>query len=187
MNAPILSTERLILRPLTSVDAPYMFVWASDPRVTKYLPYTRYTRVQDAIEWLKTLAEEEGAYYFGVTRRTDHMLIGSSSLTWCADQQAWEIGYNLRHDCWNQGYATETTRAMLKFGCESLGAKAFMAKHAVENSASGRVLEKCGLKFSHYGEYTSLDGLRTFNAKYYRLDAPDSPAPFSMIEYRPTF
>lgn len=169
MNAPILSTQRLLLRPLTPVDAPYMFVWASDLRVTKYLPYSRYTRVQDAVEWLKTLPDEADAYYFGITRRTDHMLIGSASLTWRADQQAWEIGYNLRFDQWNKGYATETTIAMIQFGQSTLGATAFTAKHAVDNPASGRVLEKSGLKFTHYGEYTSLDGLRTFNAKFYKL------------------
>mgnify|MGYP002515013085 CR=1 FL=1 len=174
MNAPILSTERLILRPLTSVDAPYMFVWASDPRVTKYLPYTRYTRVQDAIEWLKTLAEEEGAYYFGVTRRTDHMLIGSSSLTWRADQQAWEIGYNLRHDCWNQGYATEATRAMIAFARDQKGVTLFGANHAVDNPASGKVMQKCGLHFERDDEYSSFDGLRKYAAKRYAGTAEDT-------------
>lgn len=169
MNAPILSTERLILRPLTPVDAPYVYVWVSDPIVTRYLPYTRYTRVQDAVEWLKTLAEEEGAYYFGVTRRSDHLLIGSASLTWRSDENAWEIGYNFRRDQWGRGYATETTRAMIDFAKNALNAARLTAKHAVDNRSSGHVLQKCGLQFEHYGEYTGLDGLRTFNAKYYGL------------------
>lgn len=170
MNMPVQNTKRLILRPLTTVDAPYMFVWASDPRVTRYLPYTRYTRVQDAIAWLSTLADEAHAYYTGVTRRSDHLLIGSASLTWNAAANGWEIGYNFRRDCWGLGYATETTSALIDYGIRSLNAKCFIAKHAVDNAASGHVLEKCGLKFDHYGEYTSLDGLRTFNAKYYRLE-----------------
>jgi ribosomal-protein-alanine N-acetyltransferase len=29
-------------------------------------------------------------------------------------------------------------------------------------------MEKCGLKFDHYGEYTKLDGSQTFKAKFYK-------------------
>ena len=41
------------------------------------------------------------------------------------------------------------------------------ANHAVDNPASGRVLEKCGLRFHHYGEYSKFDGSKTFKAKFY--------------------
>ena len=42
----------------------------------------------------------------------------------------------------------------------------------MDNPASGRVIEKCGLTFHYYGEYSKKDGSETFPAKYYRLELP---------------
>lgn len=43
MDLPFLETERLILRPLTVEDASAAFVWLSDERVAKFMPYQTYT------------------------------------------------------------------------------------------------------------------------------------------------
>lgn len=48
-------------------------------------------------------------------------------------------------------------------------AKDFVAEHALENYASGRVIEKCGLVFDRYSEYTKFDGSKTFKAKVYKM------------------
>ena len=40
--------------------------------------------------------------------------------------------------------------------------------HAVENPASGRVIEKCGLKFCGFGSYKKQDGSREYRAKVYK-------------------
>ena len=85
---------------------------------------------------------------------------------------SWELGYNLRNDCWSRGYTTEAAKAILSFAYKELGAKIFTSHHAVDNPASGRVMEKCGLTFRHYGEYSKLDGSETFPAKFYRLELP---------------
>lgn len=80
------------------------------------------------------------------------------------------IGYNFAFDYWNKGYATEVTKRMIKYAYEVLGAKNFVAAHAVGNPASGRVMEKCGMKFSHMGECSKFDGSQTFKAKFYKLN-----------------
>lgn len=49
------------------------------------------------------------------------------------------------------------------------GARHFISEHAVDNPASGRVMEKLGLKYFADGSYTCADG-RTFQAKLYKLD-----------------
>lgn len=168
MNMPIIHTNRLTLRPLSPDDAPAVFEWTSDARVTRYLPYTRHTRLTDTTDWLSILSDEADAWYAGVVRKDDGKLIGSISLTWQESQKAWEFGYNYRFDCWGNGYATEALRALLRFAVDSLHAETIIAKHAVDNPASGRVMLKCGMRFDHYGDYTSLDGLRTFHAKFYK-------------------
>lgn len=59
---------------------------------------------------------------------------------------------------------------MLAFAGETLGARVFVAEHAVDNPASGRVMAKCRLVFDHFGEYSKLDGSETFKAKSWRLE-----------------
>lgn len=173
MNVPVLETDRLILRPLTVADAPAVFEWVSDPVVTKFMPYNTYTRVSDVEEWLRSVEAEEEEYHFGFVRKSDGKLIGSGSIGPDAAKNAWDFGYNMRLDCWNQGYTTEAAKAMIRFARDEKHAARFSAGHAVDNPASGRVMEKCGLHFDHYGTYKSFDGLRTFNAKFYIASADE--------------
>ena len=174
MHNVTLETDRLILRALTVADADAVFVWASDPKVNRFLRYTRYTDVEQVRQWLSSLEQaEDGDYIFGFVRKSDGLLIGSGDIDPDSREPgAWEFGYNLRHDCWGRGYATEAAKAMIAFARKEFGAKIFVAVHAVDNPASGRVMEKCGLTFHHYGEYSKLDGSETFRAKFYRLELP---------------
>ena len=174
MHAYILETERLRLRPLTTDDAEGEFVWLSDPEVNRYMPYNLYTDVKDVVEWLKIASASETEYHFGFERREDGLLVGAGSIG--PKNHAggvWEFGYNLRRDCWNRGYATEATRAMIDFAHREFGVRVIMASHAIANPASGRVMEKCGLTFDHYGEYSRFDGSETFPARFWKLVLED--------------
>ena len=169
MHSIILETERLILRPLTVADAEAVFVWASDPKVNRYLKYPLHADVETTRQWLRSVEQKTGGCDFGFVRKSDGLLIGSGGVYDNGDG-SWELGYNLRHDCWNQGYTTEAAKAMLAFAHRELGVKVFVSSHAVDNPASGRVMEKCGLTFQNYGEYSKADGSETFRAKYYRME-----------------
>lgn len=141
MQIPTLETERLILRQLTIADAPAVFEWVSDPIVTKFMPYNTYTRIEDVEEWLRSVEAETENYNFAFVRKTDGKVIGSGDIGPNEDESAWEFGYNIRRDCWNNGYATEAARAMIAFARDKMNAPAFAANHAAENPASGRVME----------------------------------------------
>ena len=172
MHNITLETERLILRPLTVDDAEAVFVWASDPEVNRYMIYPLHADIEVTRQWLRSVEQgPEGDYEFGFVRKSDGLLIGTGGV-YENDDGSWEFGYNLRHDCWGRGYATEAAKAMLDFARTQLGAKVFVSNHAVDNPASGRVMEKCGLAFQHYGEYSKSDGSETFAAKFYRLELP---------------
>lgn len=65
------------------------------------------------------------------------------------------IGYNLLPQYWNQGYATEITKHLVKYSFEFLDVERIEALVLQINSASCRVLEKSGFM---------LEGvLRNFN------------------------
>lgn len=61
-------------------------------------------------------------------------------------------------------------KAIINFVYRELGITKICACYAVENPASGRVMEKCGLKFFKNGEYTKTDGSETFKAKFYKIE-----------------
>lgn len=163
-----IKTNRLLLRPLTVTDADSVFIWGSDERVTRYMNYQTYTKIEPVREWLASLEKEANTYSFGFERLSDGTLIGSGDIR--VDQNnCWSFGYNLRYDCWGKGYATEATRAMIDYAHENLGAADFSASHAEPNHASGKVIKKCGLKFIRYGIWQKLDGSCKMRSMEYEM------------------
>lgn len=160
MHNITIETERLILRPLTASDAEAVFEWAGDERVTKYMNYLTYENTDQVREWLKSLENDDSSYLFGFVRRSDGKLIGSGDIGFDrkSSGEAWGFGYNIRFDCWGQGYTTEAVKAMMNYVHENFGAENFTSSHAEPNIRSGRVMEKCGLHFVKYGELKKLDG-----------------------------
>lgn len=170
MHRYTVETERLTLRPLTVADAEAVFVWNSDPEVNRYMSYPLYTDVEQTREWLRSVEEApEGELEFGFVRRSDGLLIGAGG-AYRRDDGSWSVGYNLRRDCWGRGYAAEALRGIIDLASLALEAEVFVGCHAVGNPRSGRVMEKCGMVFDHFGEYSKLDGSVTFPAKFYRLE-----------------
>ena len=165
-----IETERLILRPLSLDDADAVFEWTGDERVNKYMIYSLNKSTDDTKKWLSSLDKLENEYMWGFVRRSDGKLIGSGSIRYRTDEDRWSFGYNIRYDCWNMGYTTEATLAMMSFVRKEHGALRFVAEHAADNPASGRVIEKCGLHYVRDGEYTSFDGTKTFKSKIYESD-----------------
>lgn len=167
----ILETERLILRCPSPDDAQMAFVWLSDPEVNRFMPYDLYKSVDEARAWLTRVNEEPSdEFSFAFVRRDDGLVIGTGSIgPRESGSSLWELGYNLRRDCWNQGYATEAAKAMIRFAYDVFGVRDFGANHAIENPASGKVMEHCGMHFDHTMEYSTYDGSETFPAKAYRM------------------
>jgi ribosomal-protein-alanine N-acetyltransferase len=169
MNNFILETNRLILRPLTTVDAEVAFVWCGDLKVNRYMPYPLYTDVENVRKWLATVEQNNNSFEFGFVNKEIGVLIGSGGIGPNEDNTQWEVGYNLRADYWNKGYATEAAKCMIEFANREFNIHNFGANHAIDNPASGKVLEHCGMHFDHYGEYTRFDGSETFKAKFYKM------------------
>ena len=59
----------------------------------------------------------------------------------------YDVGYRLLPKYWGKGYATEACNAALKYGFNTLKLDEIIGTANVDNKASRRVLEKCGLKF----------------------------------------
>lgn len=67
-----------------------------------------------------------------------------------------ELGYWLAPDRWNRGYATEAGRAVIDMARHALGLDRIVARHHLDNPASGRVLAKLGFREAGRGRVHSL-------------------------------
>lgn len=177
---PIIETNRLILRPLTLDDAEACYSWNSDDRVTKYMSYSTYTDIGQTIDWIKSTFIDEDEWIWAFVLKEKNKVIGTGSIGPDA-QDYWGIGYNLHYDYWHKGYCTEAMKAIIDFAHKELGVNKICSDHAVDNPRSGKVMEKCGLKFDHCGEYTKLDGSQTFKAKFYKIELADNF--YKIIDY----
>ena len=71
----------------------------------------------------------------------------SSELVQREDIGLAEIGYCIGRSWWGQGITSEALSAVLDFLFQEVGVESIIAKHAVDNPASGRVMEKAGMNF----------------------------------------
>ena len=58
-----------------------------------------------------------------------------------------EIGHCYGRSFWNKGYGTEALTRIIKFFFEEVGVETIYAYYVERNSASGKVLEKVGMKY----------------------------------------
>lgn len=168
---PILETERLILRPITLDDAEACFSWGSDERVARFMCYPTAKDISETIAWIKTTLVDEEEWNWAFVLKSENRVIGTGGIGPNKFMDGyWGIGYNLHYDYWHKGYCTEAMRAIVDYAHNELGVNKICSDHAVDNPRSGKVMEKLGLKFHHYGEYSKLNGSVTFKAKFYTLE-----------------
>lgn len=168
---PVLETERLILRPITIDDAEAVYQWASDERVTKYMSYPTHTDISRTKAWIKSTFTDETEWNWAFVLKSENRVIGTGSIGKSNYLEGyWGFGYNLHFDYWHNGYCTEATKAIIDYAHSKLGVNKVCACHAVDNPRSGRVMEKCGLTFDHFGTYSKFDGSKKFKCKYYTLE-----------------
>lgn len=152
----IIKTERLLLRPLTDNDATEMFKnWTWDGRVAKYCrwyPHKSIDETKELLKMYKNQAENGFDYRWGIELENTGSLIGVIDvIDLSEDKKTAEVGYVLTYDYWNNGYLTESLKAVITELFNN-GVETVLADHHVENIASGRVMEKCGMKFTHFSK-----------------------------------
>ena len=149
-DLPELETGRLLLRKLRMTDAQDMYEYSRDPEVARHVLWDAHQSVGDSRGYLRYAVRQyrqDLPASWGIELKENHKLIGTIGFMWinCEHRSA-EVGYSLSRDCWNQGYATEALRAVLRFGFNTLRLNRIEAQHELDNPASGRVMEKCGMR-----------------------------------------
>lgn len=105
-----METPRLLVRDFRAEDAPALFAVLSDPAVMRYLepPFS----LEQTQRFLHRAGLCRPPQIFAVEEKLSGALIGH--LIWHPwEENAMELGWVLRRDCWGRGYASELTEALL--------------------------------------------------------------------------
>jgi len=147
---PTLETKRLLLRPFTLADAKEVQRLAGDRAIadtTLNIPHPYGDGMAE--EWIskhqETFDQGKGVT-FAITRKPDGALLGAISLSDISKGHQAELGYWVGKPSWGQGYCTEAANAVFRYGFSELGLIRIYAIRFARNLASGRVLQKLGMR-----------------------------------------
>lgn len=145
----ITETERLILREIEQGDAPAMFELNSDPEVVRYTGDGPFDSPAEAESFVRAYVAKNSGTGFG--RWIIQLKETGEVLGWCGlkkqENGEVDLGYRIYRRYWGKGYATEAAIASLEYGFKQKKLDKIIGVARVENIASIRVLEKCGMTF----------------------------------------
>ena len=148
--AKILVTERLVLREFQLTDLPMVHQYASDEDLVKFMPWGPNTDKQTREFFTRNFKLQSEnprkIFDFAVLDKNTGDFLGSGGVILRAPHSEFaNIGYILKRSAHGKGYATELSKALLKFGFENLKLHRIAATCDSENTASYRVMEKIGM------------------------------------------
>ncbi len=149
LGTQALNTPRLLLRPYRVGDAEEMFNnWAGDPEVTRTLMWQTHPDVSHTrrllFDWVRAYGSGQ-SYHWAIQK--DGELVGDIAvMRWSGRDLDCEIGYCLSRRFWSQGIMTEALRRVMVFLFTQVGFRRIILRHDAKNPASGRVMQKAGLK-----------------------------------------
>lgn len=149
-----IETERLVITDLTPEMAEAVHLNSLDEDVRRFVPDEVFETLEIARQAVADLINcydtDEGPFVYAVLREETGENIGYVQLV--AVPEGWEIGYHIAKRYTGQGYATEALRAFLPVISDMRGAKTIEGICLADNTASARVLEKCGFRPVYRGQ-----------------------------------
>jgi ribosomal-protein-alanine N-acetyltransferase len=143
-----LETERLMLVDYEFENIDDFFKLKSCDEVWKHSTFIPLKEKEQAKTLLENLISNRinGKYdYMALYKKNTKEFIGEAGIIGCnPNANRCMVGYNLLPEYWNQGYATEITKYIVKHAFESLGFERIEALALQNNKASCKVLENSG-------------------------------------------
>ncbi|RSD28430.1 GNAT family N-acetyltransferase [Mesobacillus subterraneus] len=150
MSQKQIVTERLVLRLFQKADAEAVTRMCNNYNIYKntlYLPYP-YS-VDDALAWIERHLDHflaDQSYEFAITDKKSGEVYGAIALSNNQKFKHGELAYWVGEEYWGKGYATEAARAVVEFAFQEKKLHKVFARHFASNPASGKVLQKLGMK-----------------------------------------
>lgn len=147
----VLETERLYLRFQTKDDAAFILELVTDPAWLQFIGDRGVRTLEDARSYIANGAirsyEKDGYGFFLVERKEDHAPLGICGLVKRDGLEDVDIGFAFLPAYRSMGYAHEAATAVMQYATQTVGLTRVVAITTQDNHASGRLLEKLGLRF----------------------------------------
>jgi [ribosomal protein S5]-alanine N-acetyltransferase len=151
----VIETERLLLRTFTVEDAQLIYELNQDPEVIRFTgdPVRDLVHANEILE--QVILPQYALYNYGrwaVHVKTQFDQENNGFIGWCGlknrpERNEIDLGYRFMKKSWGKGYATEAAFACLDFGFKKLQIKRIVGRAMPQNTASLKVMEKCGMKY----------------------------------------
>lgn len=143
--APVLRTERLLLRPFEERDVQAIFQIYGDREANRFLPWFPAASLEEARDLFEQRYRAPSGRRYAVCRKEEDAPLGYVHI---GGEAPWDLGYGLRRKFWGQGLAAEAARAAADQARRE-GLPYLTATHDVENPRSGAVMRKIGMTYRY--------------------------------------
>lgn len=148
-----LESNRLLLRRFVEDDAIAVFNnWCNDEKVTEFLRWPVHSSVDVTRsvmnDWIKSYNDRNFYQWAIVLKAHGDEPIGTIAVVDMNEKlNIVHIGYAIGRKWWNQGITSEAFSMIIPFLFDEVKVNRIESQHDPENIGSGKVMEKCGLKY----------------------------------------
>lgn len=142
-----LETERLILRRFETNDAAELFAgYINQPEFLYYANKQSMTEgeTRSYLSHITKKYAENNYYNWAITKKDDEKIVGAINLK-LDENDSVLFSYAIDNRFTGRGYMTEALAAVRDYALIKLGVSAFVGGCVSKNTASKKVMEKCGL------------------------------------------
>jgi ribosomal-protein-alanine N-acetyltransferase len=134
---------------MTDADDMYSN-WVTDPEVSRFWTWDPHENIKDTkkilTEWIGEYIKPDYYHWIIVLKE----IMQAIGFIYFADidnkECSLSVHYGLSRKYWNQGIITEACNRVIDFAFNDLGIDKIHTNHHVENPASGRIMQKCGMR-----------------------------------------
>lgn len=150
-HMPVLETPRLILRTVSMRDAQDIYDYSRDPLVARHVLWDAHRSVADSRAYIRFLIRQYRSGLpssYGIVLRETGRVIGTIGfMSYVEENSTVEVGYSIARQYWGRGLTAEALTALLGLSFDQMHLHRVEAQHELDNPASGRVMEKCGMRY----------------------------------------
>jgi len=151
MGTVDLENEVLLLRRFAETDAEALFRnLYSDAEVMRFLPWATHTTIagtEALLESYITGYANQDFYAWAIVARDTNEPIGFIDTLIDATINAIKVDYGIGKTWWHKGYTSSALACVISFLFQQVHANRIYATHDPRNPNSGKVMEKCGMKY----------------------------------------
>ena len=150
INCPVLVTERLVMRPPHAEDAGDLVKLANDRQLAAMLASMPHPYGEgEARAFIGNWSQPRAGAGYALTLADTGAFIGCASLI--DGRQGLTLGYWIGRPHQGQGLATEAAHALVDLAFRATEIDRLYASCRVVNTASRRVIQKCGFHYAGPG------------------------------------